>query len=455
MGQLGSIQVLGQLCSVVRNKIIAVWIGPVGVGMVILFNSVSELVGVFTRLNIDQSSQRDIAAAGDRDVTARLSHVAHSWSVWLGLLAWLLMCAASPLLSRWSFGDSSHWPEFCLLGIVPFVTSVALGYQAVMKGCRQFGRVARVSAMIALGGIAVSVPLIWFLRERSIIWIIIAYALCMLVGSWLWRVRLPRVKMSLRQTWSAGMSFVRLGAFITVGMGAGYLANYLFVLYMNNYADTAQLGLYQAGFIIINSYVGAIFTGVWTEYFPRLSAVIRSRRATEVTVSHRISITAWALLPIMVLFMALDEPIVRLIYSSSFLDIIPYVTLGMSAMGLRAASWCIQHTVLARGDGKIYVATESLSCVLCLVLNVIGYSRWGFVGLGVSYIVWYALFLAGVWLVYRRRYGYRLRGRVMVPVLAGAAVALAAAVGRLMVGWWVPMAVFVVVLPIAYKKLSK
>ena len=93
--------------------------------------------------------------------------------------------------------------------------------------------------------------------------------------------------------------------------------------------------------------------------------------------------------------------------------------------------------------------------MLCLVLNIIGYSRWGFVGLGVSYIVWYALFLAGVWLVYRRRYGYRLRGRVMVPVLAGAAVALAAAVGRLMVGWWVPMAVFVVVLPIAYKKLSK
>ena len=41
MGQLGSVQVLGQLCSVVRNKLIAIWIGPVGVGLVILFNSVS------------------------------------------------------------------------------------------------------------------------------------------------------------------------------------------------------------------------------------------------------------------------------------------------------------------------------------------------------------------------------------------------------------------------------
>ena len=455
MGQLGSVQVLGQLCSVVRNKLIAIWIGPVGVGLVILFNSVSDLVGVFTRLNIDQSSQRDIASAGDADTTAKLSYVTRRWSVWLGLLAWLLMCAFSPLLSKWSFGDTSRWPDFCLLGAVPFLTAVALGYQAVMKGCRQFGLLARVSALIAIGGIMVSVPLIWFLRERAIIWIILSYALCLFVGSWLWRVRLPRVRMKFREVWSTGMSFVRLGFFITLGLGAGYLANYLFVLYMNNYADTTRLGLYQAGYIILNSYVGAIFNGVWTEYFPRLSCAIRSRRATEVTVSHRISMTAWTLLPVMTLFMALDEPIVRIIYSSSFLDIIPYITLGMSAMGLRAASWCIQHTVLARGDGRLYVVTEIASCTLCLVLNIVGYSQWGFVGLGVSYIIWYLSFLALVWYIYRRHYGYRLRGRVMVPVLAGAVVAIGAAVGRLLLGWWLPLAVTLIVLPIAYKKLSK
>ena len=454
MGQLGSVQVLGQLCSVVRNKLIAIWIGPVGVGLVILFNSVSDLVGVFTRLNIDQSSQRDIAA-GDSGTTAKLSYVTHRWSVWLGLLAWLLMCVASPLLSRWSFGETSRWPDFCLLGAVPFLTSVAFGYQAVMKGCRRFGLLARISALISIGGIIVSVPLIWFLRERAIIWIILAYTLCLFIGSWLWRVRLPRVRMKFREVWRTGMSFVRLGFFITLGLGAGYLVNYLFVLYMNNYADTTRLGLYQAGYIILNSYVGAIFSGVWTEYFPRLSRAIRSRRATEVTVSHRISMTAWTLLPVMTLFMALDEPIVRLIYSSSFLDIIPYITLGMSAMGLRAASWCIQHTVLARGDGRLYVITEVVSCALCLVLNIVGYSHWGFIGLGVSYIIWYIVFLALVWAVYRRCYGYRLRGRVMVPVLAGAVVAIGAAVGRLLLGWWLPLAVFFIVLPIAYKKLSK
>ena len=145
----------------------------------------------------------------------------------------------------------------------------------------------------------------------------------------------------------------------------------------------------------------------------------------------------------------------RLIYSSSFLDIIPYITLGMSAMGLRAASWCIQHTVLARGDGRLYVVTEIASCTLCLVLKIVGYSQWGFVGLGVSYIIWYLSFLALVWYIYRRHYGYRLRGRVMVPVLAGAVVAIGAAVGRLLLGWWLPLAVTLIVLPIAYKKLSK
>ena len=60
-----------------------------------------------------------------------------------------------------------------------------------------------------------------------------------------------------------------------------------------------------------------------------------------------------------------------------------------------------------------------------------------------------------VWYIYRRHYGYRLRGRVMVPVLAGALVAIGAAVGRLLLGWWLPLAVTLIVLPIAYKTLSK
>lgn len=453
MGALSGVQALTMLCSVIRNKLIAVWIGPVGIGLVILYNSVTDLVGVTSRLNIDQSSVREIAAASDDP--ARISYTVRMWSLALGLLAWLFMCAASPVLSQWSFGDTSHWLQFCILGCCPFLFTIAVGYQAVMKGLRQFGRLARVNLSATLSALAVSVPLIWWLRADSIIWVIVTYTVCQFVCSYLLRVRLPRVRMNARQVWQAGRVFISLGAAITIGSAMTYLCNYLFVLFMNDSASTGQLGLYQAGFTLINSYVGVFFTGVWIEYFPRLSAAVHSRRATEITVSHRIATTAWILIPVMPLFMACDDLIVRVIYAESFLGMIPFITLGMAAMGLRAASWCIQHTVLARGDGKIYVLTEAVSAVICLAVNTVSYARWGFYGLGVSYIVWYGLFLLLVWWFYRHFYGYRLRGRVMFPALAGTIIAIVCAVCRLCVDWWIPLAVGLAALPVALKYLKK
>ena len=453
MGALSSVQALGMLCSLVRNKLIAVWIGPVGVGLVTLYNSVSDLVGVSVRLNFDQSSVREIAAA--RDETARVAHTVHVWSVTMGVVSWLLMCMAAPLLSRWSFGDRSHWPDFCLLGSVPFFISVALGYQAVMKGMRQFGRLARVNFIVAIGGIAVAVPLIWWLRVDSIIWVIVVYSGFLYLGSYLWRVRLPSVRMSAGEVWRTGSSFVWLGASITAGVAMTALCNYLFVLFMNNSADTGALGFYQAGYTIINTYVGVLFAGVWVEYFPRLSASVHSRRATAVNVSHRISVTTWMLLPVTGLFMACDELIVRVIYSRDFLPMVPFITFGMAAMVLRSASWCIQHTVLARGDGKFYLLSEAASCVLCLVLNIFCYLRWGFLGLGVSYIVWYGAYLGLVWWIYRSVYGYRLRGRVMTAVMAVTAFAIAAAVARLTFGWQLPLLMGIATIPIAWRQLKK
>ena len=68
MSVFGGVKALSIRCSLVRNKLIAVWVGPAGVGLVILFNSVVDIVTTASRLNIDQSAMRDIARAGTTDI---------------------------------------------------------------------------------------------------------------------------------------------------------------------------------------------------------------------------------------------------------------------------------------------------------------------------------------------------------------------------------------------------
>ena len=55
MGIFGGVQVLNILCSVVRTKLVALWIGPLGVGLFGLFNQALEMINVATNLGVRNS----------------------------------------------------------------------------------------------------------------------------------------------------------------------------------------------------------------------------------------------------------------------------------------------------------------------------------------------------------------------------------------------------------------
>ena len=67
-GLFGGVQVIGILCSIVRNKLVAVWMGTLGVGFISLYASSMEMIGALTGLGLRSSAVRDISrdAKGDK-----------------------------------------------------------------------------------------------------------------------------------------------------------------------------------------------------------------------------------------------------------------------------------------------------------------------------------------------------------------------------------------------------
>ena len=57
------IECLTMLCAVVRTKLIALWIGAAGVGVISLINSNLELLKSILLLNVNQSAVQKIAGA--------------------------------------------------------------------------------------------------------------------------------------------------------------------------------------------------------------------------------------------------------------------------------------------------------------------------------------------------------------------------------------------------------
>lgn len=452
MGVFGGVRMFAILCSLVRNKLIAIWVGPAGVGLVILYNSFIELIGQISRLSIDQSAVRDITASSRKDLDT-IVKVVKVWSWILGVLGALAMCLLSPLLSLWSFGNYSHWPVFCMLSAVPMFMTVFMGFSAILQGLRQFTTMARMNVVIALLGIAASVPLIYFLREDSIKWVILSYGVANLACVPLFRVKFKHVALTLRQIWEKGRQFIGLGILITVGTASGLLFNYLFVLFLNRYASVDTLGIYQAGFTLVNTYVGVLFTGIWMEYFPRLTATVHSVKRTSATVSNQLSVTVWVLMPVVAFFIAADKLIVNLLYADTFMTMLPYVTLGIVGTVLRGSSWCFAHVMLARGDGRVYVVSETLSGVVFIVLHSLMYMHWGFAGLGVAYVLWYAFYTVFTYWIYRRRYGYTVSAAAWRSVAIAMLFCAACVAAKIVAGWWLPAVLGAAILPFAYKRV--
>ena len=427
MGIFGGVQVAGILCSIIRTKLVALWIGPVGIGLFGLFNNALEMISTGTNLGIRSSSVRDISQATDNHepgIIARIVTVVRRWSLWLGLGGALLTLILAPLLSEVTFGDSQHIWGFVALSAAVLLGALTNGEYAILQGTAKLKRLASVTLWGTLVGLAVSIPLFYLMRERSILPSILAYALSLAVFAWLFRNReYPAVQVSRRETFDMGKGFVRLGIYMTLGNFASILASYAFNAWLNLHAGTEAVGYYQAGYTLINKYTGLILTALGMEYYPRLAKVAESRLRLHAFVSQEINVAITVMAPVVALFILLRELVVWLLYTPEFNVILTFVSWGMIGTVLRTLSWCLAFTILSKGDGKTYLWTEVASAVINLVLNIVFYRWWGLTGLGIAFLVSYLLYTLIVAWVYFGQYKLSVSRASLLNLLWTLAVA--------------------------------
>lgn len=456
LGIFGGVQMINIICSILRTKLIAIWIGAAGVGLFGLYNSAIELLSVIFNLGMRNSAVRDIASATETE-TSRTVVVVRRWAWILGLIGLLVTVLISPLLSEFTFGNGNHTVAFMIISIIILLSSVQNGELAVLQGTQQLRRLARASVSGVVVGVVISIPMFYYWGIDSVLPALVVFSLATTIAVLLQRVSVakPSPSVTIKETVERGRGFMILGIYLTVSAIVTNLASYLFMSYLNHVGDTEVVGHYQAGFTLVNKYVGLIFTAIAMEYYPRLSQVGVSKCRTSTFVSHEMSIALWILFPVIAIFVALGEIIVTTLYSSEFLVVVPFIVWAIVGTIFRAISWCIAFVILARGDGKIYLLTETLSAISCILLNIGAYKYWGLEGLGVAYLVWYVIYTIVVWVVYRYRYGLSLGNGMIRLILLVVVSATVSTLGYIYMGWWIPAIIALIALPYTYKHLIR
>ena len=420
MGLFSGVQGLLIFCGLLRSKLIALWIGPAGIGLYAVFNAALQALMPITQLNIRQSAVRSIAAARESDRPAIVASV-RWWLLRLGIIG-----AVVTLLLG-----------FAVLAVAVFCYAVANADETAMQGYMHLRPIFKVQARTAIISIVVGLLIIYFFREDGIVWsIVIYYAIFLFVM--LRYCDIPRRRFPAADNRRKGREFVRLGFYLTIAGFLGTFVQYAMISYLTKYHGEATAGIYQSGFLIICSYAGLLFNAISLEYFPRLSQIASRPKMASVAVSHEIAIAMYVLVPVVIVFLAADRLILRLLFSSEFMVALPMITVGITMLIFRGISFCLAIVILARGEGRTYIITESLSSVIGLALNISFFHYWGYLGVAVSFIIWYFIYCIITGVVYYRNFGMRLTPGV-IRLIVFSIVVTAAALALRLVAWWLPL----------------
>jgi len=191
-------------------------------------------------------------------------------------------------------------------------------------------------------------------------------------------------------------------------MGASYLVR----LFINWNGSIGDVGLYNAGFAIINSYVGMVFTAMGVDYFPRLAKIAGIPAELNRSVNEQAEVAVLILAPVLCVFIVLINWVILLFYSTVFLPINEMMQWAAFGMLFKAVSWAIGFIILAKGDSRVFFWTELTANVYITLLNLAGYWLGGLSGLGIAFFSGYLLYLVHAYITCRIFYGFEIHKEV-------------------------------------------
>ncbi len=391
---LGSTQGVNLLCSIVRTKMLAYLLGPVGVALFGALGQASDMIGKFTQMDIRTSAVPSLATAPADGFDAMLVSV-RRYSRLMGLFGAAIMFALAPWLSEFTFGSNDFSWAYRITAISLLFVALQGSELIVLQATSRYKPIAASGLFTALTGMPIAIGLYWWLGMDGIAPGIVAYSVMAWIGA-VWFTRnvrtsgpLPGWGRSLR----TGSKFVKVGMLLTLSSLAIDGVNFLIMAFIGHNGEV-ELGIYQSGYKVVWSYTAVFFMAFSMEFYPRLSKAIHNRRHASLLITHQAIVSCGILALGSVAIVGVASWLLPLLYTGDFLGAVPYVRWGMVGMALRPLSLAMSYSFLAGGHSRVYCLTEVLSALCGLVANVVGYRLAGFLGLGLATVVWMLLDLS-------------------------------------------------------------
>jgi enterobacterial common antigen flippase len=443
---IGGSSAINLMIGIVRTKVVAVILGPSGVGLMGMFSAIVDLARTLAELGLNSSGVRQIAesnGSGDEQRIARTVVVLRRMALLLGVLGAALLAVSAHQIAIFTFGDAKHAWAVALLGLAVLFRLVADGQGALLQGLSRIGDIAKSNVLGALLGSLASVAVLVWLRADGVALSLVVVAAVSLLVSWHYsrKVQFVRPQLSATQVKTEATAMLRLGVAFMLSalmtMGAAYVVRLILV----REAGIEAAGLYQAAWAIGGMYVAFVLQAMGTDFYPRLVGVAGDNEQCNRLVNEQAQVSLMLAGAGVIGTLTFAPWIVSALYTVEFrgaAELLRWICLGMA---LRVVTWPLGYVLVAKGEQTLFVLADGLWTLINIGLTWWCVKHFGTSGAGIAFFGSYLFHLALVYPICRRLTGFRWSSQNV-----GTGLAFAGAIGIVHGGFfafnpWAAMAV--------------
>lgn len=414
---LGSVQLFNIIIGIIRNKAVSLLLGPAGMGIVGLLTSAISLVNGFSNCGLTTSAVKNLSVAYEEKDETSLGKAIYVLRrlIWCtGIFGALVTLILSRQLSLWSFGNEDFTLSFAILSLSIIITQLANGNIVILKACRQIKLYAKANVLGNFLSLFITLPLYYVWGAKAIVPVLLLMNLTTFLCAYSYqrKLNIAEVKTEKEEFKEISWDIFKIGIALAVSEIFPIMASYLIRMNISNVGGLADVGLYSAGFAILNGYVGMIFTAMSSDYIPRLSGLVNDNKACEATINGQLQLSFLILFPILALFVAFSKLIVYILYTPEFFAMTGMLHWGALAMLFKTMNWCYGCITIPKRDSKVYFAFSVLSAAVYLGASVVLYNYLSITGLGIAFLVSHFFDIIPSYIFVSRKYDIHVYGNV-------------------------------------------
>jgi len=413
---IGGSTVITILIRMVRTKVLAILLGPGGVGLEAIYDSVISVSRTAVDLGISSSGVRQIASAvgcGSQPVIASTVFTLRRVCLVLGIIGAVALFLAREPISRLAFGNADHAFAIGLLSVILLFGAVNGGQGALLQGTRRIGDLAKMNIFGTLAGAILSIPIVYFWGRAGIpVYMVLASAAAVFI-SWLYarRVRVEKVRIPFQQVAIEATSLLKLGlAFLASGlMTTG--TTFLLRVFVAHQEGVYGAGQFQAATSLSLVYVSFVLQAMGADFYPRLTAAANDNRRCNQLVNEQAEISMLLALPGVLATLALAPWVIQIFYSSKFDKAAEILCWQVAGTFLQVNSWPMGFILLAKGRAAVFFWTDLVAYSVYVALGWVGLKFFGLPGLGMAFLGLYVFYLGLIYFVVWRVSGFTFSPR--------------------------------------------